>query len=147
MLTYSKLKKLTNSIQNNCSTNKNILINNIYHYQSCKITFSTLPIIAFRKGISLKQTIGNDSLHNIKKLIKTKNNHHTGKCVPCDSTCCLCCQQIISTTTFKIIKAIKHLKSALESTIEAAWLFIYYNALFVTFNMLVNQKHHQHLAQ
>ena len=44
----------------------------------------------------------------------------------------------------KIIKAIKHLKSALESTIEAAWLFIYYNALFVTFNTLVNQKHHQH---
>ena len=94
-------KKLTNSTQNNCSTNKNILINNIYHYQSCKITFSTLPIIAFRKGISLKQTIGNNSLHNIEKLIKTKNNHHTGKCVPCDSICCLCCQQIISTTTFK----------------------------------------------
>ena len=69
--------------------------------QSCKETFSTLPIIAFRKGTSLKQIIGTNTIHNNEKLIKTKINHHTGKCVPCNSTRCLCCQQLISTTTFK----------------------------------------------
>ena len=60
-----------------------------------------LPIIAFRKGTSLKQITGTNTIHNNKKLIKTKINHHTGKCVPCNSTRCLCCQQLISTTTFK----------------------------------------------
>ena len=69
--------------------------------QSCKETFSTLPIIAFRKGTSLKQIIGTNTIHNNEKLIKTKNNHHTGKCIPCNSTSSLCCQQLISTTTSK----------------------------------------------
>ena len=69
--------------------------------QSCKKTFGTLPIIAFRKGTSLKQIIGTNTIHNNEKLIKTKNNHYAGKCVPCNSTRCLCCQQRISTTTFK----------------------------------------------
>ena len=49
--------------------------------QSCKETFSTLPIIAFRKGTSLKQIIGTNIFHNNEKLIKTKINHLTGKCV------------------------------------------------------------------
>ena len=69
--------------------------------QSYKKTVSTLPIIAFRKGTSLKQIIGTNTIHNNEKLIKTKINHHTGKCVPCNSTRCLCCQQLISTATFK----------------------------------------------
>ena len=60
-----------------------------------------LPIITFRKGTSLKQITGTNTIHNNEKLIKTKINHHTGKCVPCNSTRCLCCQQLISTTTFK----------------------------------------------
>ena len=72
--------------------------------QSCKKTFSTFPIIAFRKGTSLKQTVGSNTIHNNEKLIKTKNNHHTGTCVPCNSTRCLCCQQLISTTATKVIK-------------------------------------------
>ena len=66
--------------------------------QSCKKNFSTLH---FRKGTSLKQLIGTNTIHSNEKLIKTKNNHHTGKCVPCNATRCLCCQQLISTTTFK----------------------------------------------
>ena len=69
--------------------------------QSCKETFSTLPIIAFRKRTSLKQIIGTNIIHNNEKLIKTKKNHHTGKFVPCNSTRCLCSQQLISTTTSK----------------------------------------------
>ena len=52
--------------------------------QSSKETFSTLPIIAFRKATSLKQFIGTNTIHNNNKLIKTKINHHTGKCVPCN---------------------------------------------------------------
>ena len=68
--------------------------------QNCKETFSTLPIIAFWKDTSMKQIIGPNTIHNNKKFIKTKNNH-TGKCVPCNSTCCLCCQQLISTKTVK----------------------------------------------
>ena len=59
-----------------------------------------LPIIAFRKGTSLKQIIATNTILNYKKLVKTKNNH-TVKCVPCNSTHCLCCHQLISTTTFK----------------------------------------------
>ena len=57
--------------------------------ESCKETFSTLPIIAFRKSTSLKQIIGTNTIHNNEKLIKTKINHDTGKCVPCNSTRCL----------------------------------------------------------
>ena len=33
--------------------------------------------------------------------MKTKDNDHTGKCDPCNSTRCLYCQQLISTTTFR----------------------------------------------
>ena len=69
--------------------------------QSCKKTFSTLPIIDFRKGTSLKQLIGTNTIHNNEKLIKTRNNHHIGKWVPCNAACCLCCQQLISKTTIK----------------------------------------------
>ena len=60
--------------------------------QSCKQNFSTLPIRAFRKGTSLKQIIGTNPFHNNKKLIKTKNNHHIGKFLPCNLARCLCCQ-------------------------------------------------------
>ena len=42
--------------------------------QSCKKTFSTLPIVAFRKGTSLKQIIGTNTIHSNERRIKTKNN-------------------------------------------------------------------------
>ena len=32
-MSYSKFRKLTNSIENNCPTNKNVMIKNVYHYQ------------------------------------------------------------------------------------------------------------------
>ena len=135
MLSHSKFRRLTNSIENNCSINKKRhdkqciplsvtysralpklkdIITKHWHIlqanQSCKETFSTLPIIAFRKGTSLKQIIGTNTIHNNEKLTKIKNNHHVGKCVPCNSTRCFYCQQLISTTfkrnqtnkTFKI---------------------------------------------
>ena len=127
MLSHSKFRKLTSSIENNCSINKKRhdkkyiplsvtysrllpdlkdIITKHWHIlqknQSCKETFSTLPIIAFTKDPSLKQIVGTNTIHNNnEKLIKTKINRHTGKCVPCNSTRCLCCQQLISTTTFK----------------------------------------------
>ena len=69
--------------------------------QSCKKTFGTLPIIGFRKGTSRKQIIGTNIIHNNEKLTKIKNTHHTGKCALCNLTRCLCCQELISTTTFE----------------------------------------------
>ena len=88
--------------------------------QSYKKTFSMLIIIAFRKGTNLKHVIGTTTIHNNEKLIKTKNNHHTGKCVPCNSTRCLCCQKLILTKTFKSNQTKKRLK-----TVKAASLFMY----------------------
>ena len=67
--------------------------------QSYRKTFSTLHTVAFRKDTSLKQIIGTNTIHN--KLIKTKNNHHTGKCVLCNSKRCLCCQQLIKPLKLK----------------------------------------------
>ena len=78
--------------------------------QSCEKTISTLPIIAFWKGTSLKQITGTNTISNNEKPIKTKNNHRTGKCVPCNSTRCLCCRQLISVTTFKINQTNKTFK-------------------------------------
>ena len=45
----------------------------------------------------------------------------------------------------KVIKPTKHLKSTIESTANAASLFIYQNAISATFNTLINQKHHSTL--
>ena len=73
----------------------------LHSNQSFKKNFNTLLIVAFRKDTGLKQIIGTDTIHNSKKPIKTKNKHQTGKCVPCNSTRCICCQQRISATTFK----------------------------------------------
>ena len=69
--------------------------------QSCKKTFSTLPTIPSRKDTSLKQIIGTNTIHNNERLIKTKNNHQTGKCVLCKLKRCLCCQQLFSTKKIK----------------------------------------------
>ena len=57
--------------------------------------------MAFRKDTSLKEIIGTNTIHNNEKLRRTKNNHQTGKCFPSNSKRCLCCQQPISTKTFK----------------------------------------------
>ena len=54
-----------------------------------------------KKATSLDQIIGTNSIHNNEKLIKTKNNHQAGKHVRCNSTRCLCSQQLISAATFK----------------------------------------------
>ena len=69
-----------------------------------------LPIISFTKGTSLKQIIGTNTIHNNDQLIKTENNHDIGKCVWCNSTRCLFCQQLISTTTFKSYQPKKNFK-------------------------------------
>ena len=114
--------------------------------QSCKETFSTVPTIAFRKGTSLKEIIGTNTIHNNEKLIKTKINHHTRKCVPFISTNCLCCQQLILQQHWKVIKPIKRLKITRESTAKAASLFIHENAISATFSTLQNQKHHSTLG-
>ena len=46
----------------------------------------------------------------------------------------------------KVIKPTKNLKSTINSTVKAASLFTYYNAISATFITLVNQKHHPTLG-
>ena len=65
---------------------------------------------ALRKDTNLKQIIGTNTTYNNEKLIKTKNNHHTGKFVSCNSRRCLCYQQLISTTGFKSYQTKKTFK-------------------------------------
>ena len=105
-----------------------------------------LPIIAFRKGTSLKQITGTNTIHNNEKLIKTKINHHTGKCVPCNSTRCLCCQQLISTRTFKSNQTNKAFKIYHRVNCKSSFVIYLQNAISATFNMLANQKHHSTLC-
>ena len=69
--------------------------------QICRKTFSTLPVINFRKGTNLKQIIGTNTIYNNENLIKTRNNHYSGKRVPLNPKSCFCFQKLISTTTFK----------------------------------------------
>ena len=85
-----------------------------------------LLVIAFRKGTSLKHVIGTNTIHNNEKLIKTKNNHHTGKCVPRNSTRCLCCQKLILTKTFKsnqTKKTFKNCKSSFVIYIRECYIY------------------------
>ena len=78
--------------------------------QSCEITSTTLPIIAFRKGSNLKQNVCTTTLHNIEKLVRAENNHHKGKFVQCNLTRCLSGQQLNLTATFKNNQTNKKLK-------------------------------------
>ena len=109
-----------------------------------KKTFSTLPIIAFRKGTSLKQIIGTNTIHNNEKLIKTKINHHTGNCVPCNSTRCLCCQQLISTTTFKSNQTNKTFK--IYHRVNCKSSFVIYLLEYYICNIQYAGKHHSTLG-
>ena len=58
--------------------------------------FKVTPVIAFRKNTSLRQIIGKNTIRHEIKLNMTK-----GECIPCNTSQCLSCQQIISTTTFE----------------------------------------------
>ena len=42
----------------------------------------------------------------------------------------------------RVINQAKCLKSTIKSTVQAALLFTYFNAISATFNTLINQKHH-----
>ena len=69
--------------------------------QICRKIFSTLPVITFRKGFGLKQIIDTNTIYNNENLIKTGNNHFSGKCVPLNPKTCFCFQNLVLTTTFK----------------------------------------------
>ena len=60
-------------------------------------------------------------------ITKTKNYHHRGNCVQCNSKLCLCCQQVIPTTTFKSNQTNKtfniyHIVNELELKKNDIWL-------------------------
>ena len=60
-------------------------------------------------------------------IVKTKNNHRTGKCVPCNSARCFFCQQ--QSVLNKRFKPTNGSKSTTESIAKAGSLFIYQNAI------------------
>ena len=66
-----------------------------------KERFQSSPIIAFRKNKNLKQIIGSNTIEHNKKLIRS-NNKVNGKSSPCLSNSrTLCCEQVVSATSFK----------------------------------------------
>ena len=69
--------------------------------QICRKTFSILRSKVFRKDTGMKQIIGTNAIHNSEKIIKTKDNHHTEKCIPCNSKHCPFWQQVVSITILK----------------------------------------------
>ena len=94
--------------------------------QSRKKTLRTLPIIAFRKSINVKQIIGTNTVHNNDKLMKTKNNHHKRKCIPCNlKRCFFAVNNSFQQQHQKVIKRTKRLNSTLESTVKTASAAIY----------------------
>ena len=75
--------------------------------QSCKKTFGTLPFIAFRKGISLKKIIRTNTIHNNKKVIKTKNNHLQERVPHATEHVALAVNNVFQTQNSKVIKPTK----------------------------------------
>ena len=62
--------------------------------------FKTKSVIAFRKNTLLRQIIGTNTIRHNQKLLKVKQNMTKGGYIPCNTSRCLSCQQIIATTTF-----------------------------------------------
>ena len=79
------------------------IINKHWHILNINNTFGNVfkptSVIAFRKNTSLRQIIGYN-----QKLLKVKQNVTKGECIPCNTSRCLSCQQIIATTTFESIQ-------------------------------------------
>ena len=97
-----------------------------------------LPIIAFRKGTSLKQITGTNTIHNNKKLTIIIQEHmpHAIQHVT------FAVNNLLQQQHSRVINQAKCLKSTIKSTVKAASLFTYFNAISATFNTLINQKHH-----
>ena len=53
----------------------------------------------------VKKIIGTDTIRHNQKLLTVKQNVTKGKCIPCNTSRCLSCQQIIATTAFKSAQA------------------------------------------
>ena len=63
-------------------------------------TFSTMPILAFRRNKNLKELIGQHHLSGNKKIASRRRK--SGKCQPCLSQRGnICCKHILSTNAFK----------------------------------------------
>ena len=115
---------------------------NIQANQSRK-NISALAVTVFRKGTSLKQIIGTNTIHNSEKLITTKNNSHAGKCAPCNLTRCLCCQQLISINQtnkkFKIYHRVNFKSSFVIYLLECyIWNIQYVGKPETPFNIRLN---------
>ena len=103
--------------------------------------------MAFRKSISLQiksleltPSITTKSLEKLKIILIQENVSHAIQHIA------FAVKNLFAQHHSEVIKPTKRLKSTIESTVKAASLFIHLNALFVTFNMFVNQKHHSTLG-
>ena len=66
-----------------------------------RIVFRATLVTTFSKNISLRQIIGTNTTRYYQKLLKVKQNVTKGECIPCNTSRCLSCQQIIAATTFE----------------------------------------------
>ena len=82
--------------------NKHWYILNINN--TVKNVFKATPVIAFCKNTSIRLIIGTSKISHNQKLLKVKQNVAKGECIPCNTSGCLSCQQIIATTTFESIQ-------------------------------------------
>ena len=62
--------------------------------------FKATPVIVFCKNTSLRQIIGTNTIRDNQKVLKVKQNVTKGECIPHNTSRCLSCQQIVTTTIF-----------------------------------------------
>ena len=91
--TYNKgLPNIRNAMNNNWHL--------LHINKKISSTFSTMPILAFRRNKNLKELIGQHHLSGNKKI--TSRRRKSGKCQPCLSQRGnICCKHILSTNAFK----------------------------------------------
>ena len=99
--------------------NPNEILAILKRNQSFRRPFSTLTVTAFRKCTSQNHIFVTKTIHNNEKIIKTKNEHYTGKCNP---KVVFSFNNLCEQKHSKVIKPIKRLKSTIKSTAEASFV-------------------------
>ena len=79
------------------------IINKHWHILNINNTFGNVfkatPVIAFRKNTSLRQISSANTVSHNQKHLQVKQNVSKGECIPCNTSRCLSCQQVIATAT------------------------------------------------
>ena len=84
------------------------IINKHWHILNINNTFANVfegtPVIAFRKNTLARHIIVTNTISHNQRFPKVKQNVTNRECIPCSTSRCLSCQQIIANTTFGSIK-------------------------------------------